>query len=70
MQTVKRQVLEEARGRKVVQASLNYIAQTSEKPVYYAYDPLPETARQRGCLFPQTVPLVANRDRNSKVALV
>jgi hypothetical protein len=51
MQTVKRQVLEEARGRKVVQASLNYIAQTSEKPVYYAYDPLPETARQTGLLI-------------------
>ena len=35
----------------MVQASLNYISQTSEKSVYYAYDPPPGTARQTGLLI-------------------
>jgi hypothetical protein len=35
----------------VVQASMNYISQTSEKSVYYAYDPPPGTARQTGLII-------------------
>ncbi len=48
----------------VVEASLNYIAETSEKPVYYAYEPPPGVPRQTGRFAAQAVPI-----GNARVAL-
>jgi len=38
-----------------VEASLNYITESSEKPVYYAYEPPPGVPRQTGRFVPQPV---------------
>jgi hypothetical protein len=40
-----------------VEASLNYIAESSEKPVYYAYEPPAGTPRVTGTFAAQTVPI-------------
>ena len=48
----------------LVDASLNYIAETSEKPVYYAYEPPPGVPRVSGRFTPQTMPI-----RNARTML-
>jgi hypothetical protein len=48
-----------------LEASLNYIAETSEKPVYYAYEPPAGVARVTGRFAAQSTPIHnarANRD--------
>ena len=40
-----------------VEASLNYITESSEKPVYYAVEPPPGTPRVTGTFVAQTVPI-------------
>jgi hypothetical protein len=40
-----------------VDASLNYIAESSEKPVYYAYEPPPGTPRVSGKFVAHTLPI-------------
>jgi len=47
----------------LVDASLNYIAESSEKPVYYAYDPPPGVPRVSGRFVAQTMPV-----RNARAA--
>lgn len=41
----------------LVDASLNYIAESSEKPVYYAYEPPPGVPRVSGRFVAQTMPV-------------
>jgi len=48
----------------LVDASLNYIAETSEKPVYYAYEPPPGVPRVSGRFTAQTMPI-----RNARTML-
>jgi hypothetical protein len=43
------------RADKGVEATLNYIAETAEKPVYYAYEPPAGIPRQTGRFLPQKV---------------
>jgi hypothetical protein len=40
-----------------VEAALNYIAESSEKPVYYAYEPPVGTPRVSGTFVPHVVPI-------------
>jgi hypothetical protein len=40
-----------------IDASLNYIAESSEKPVYYAYEPPPGVPRVSGRFVAQTMPI-------------
>ena len=47
----------------LVDASLNYIAESSEKPVYYAYEPPPGVPRVSGRFVAQTMPV-----RNARAA--
>jgi hypothetical protein len=42
---------------KPIEASLNYISESSEKPVYYAYEPPPGTPRVTGQFVARTVPI-------------
>lgn len=41
----------------VIEAALNYIAESSEKPVYYAYEPPPGTSRVSGKFVAHAVPI-------------
>jgi hypothetical protein len=50
-------------AQNLVDASLNYIAETSEKPVYYAYEPPPGVPRVSGRFVAQTMPI-----RNARAA--
>ena len=52
------------RAGDVTAALLNYIAESSEKPVYYAYEPPLGIPRQTGRFAPQSVPI-----RNGRTAL-
>jgi hypothetical protein len=45
------------RSFSTVEASLNYITESSEKPVYYAYEPPAGTPRVTGTFVAQTVPI-------------
>jgi hypothetical protein len=45
------------RSLSTVEASLNYITESSEKPVYYAYEPPAGTPRVTGTFVAQTVPI-------------
>jgi hypothetical protein len=45
------------RSLSTVEASLNYITESSEKPVYYAYEPPAGTPRVTGTFVGQTVPI-------------
>jgi hypothetical protein len=45
------------RAEDIVEAPLNYIAESSEKPVYYAYEPPPGIPRQTGQFASQSVPI-------------
>jgi hypothetical protein len=45
------------RSLNIVEASLNYITGSSEKPVYYAYEPPAGTPRVTGTFVAQTVPI-------------
>jgi hypothetical protein len=47
-----------------VEAPLNYIAESSEKPVYYAYEPPPGVPRQTGQFAPRSVQI-----RNARAGL-
>jgi hypothetical protein len=44
-----------------VQAILNYIVRSSEKPVIYTYDPPPGIPRSTGTTEPKTVPIRSGR---------
>ena len=44
-----------------VEALLNYIGKSVEKPVYYTYEPPPGTPRQTGRFEPQSVPIQNGR---------
>jgi len=46
---------EQSHAENAIEASLNYIGETSEKPVYYAYEPPPGTLRQTARFIPQRV---------------
>jgi hypothetical protein len=50
-------------------ASLNYIAESSEKPVYYAYDPPPGVPRVSGRFVAQTMPIQNARAAREKFSL-
>src|SRR5215471_1148090 len=52
------------RAGEIVAALLNYIAESSGKPVYYAYEPPPGIPRQTGQFAPQSVPI-----RNGRTVL-
>ena len=56
-------------GAAAVQASLNYIEPTSEKPVYYAYEPPAGTRRQTGQFQAHTVPIRDARAELSELTL-
>ena len=45
-----------------VQANLNYLADSSERPVYYTYDPPPGTPRSTAKFVTQAVPIRSARD--------
>jgi hypothetical protein len=45
----------ESRTRNAVEASLNYIAESSERQVYYVYEPPPRTPKITGEFVPRTV---------------
>jgi hypothetical protein len=47
----------EQQAPNLVDASLNYIAESSEKPVYYAYEPPPGVPRVSGRFVAQTMPI-------------
>ena len=49
------------RAEKTVEASLNYISEFSEKPVYYAFDPPAGIARQTGKFAPHSLPIQNGR---------
>ena len=48
---------EDNRAEESVEALLNYIAESGEKPVYYAYEPPPGIPRQTGQFSSQSVPI-------------
>ena len=52
------------RAEESVEALLNYIAESGEKPVYYAYEPPPGIPRQTGHFASQSVPI-----RNGRAVL-
>jgi hypothetical protein len=52
-----------------VHASLNYIAESSEKPVYYAYEPPPGTPRQTGRFSAQIISIRNARDAVGELSL-
>jgi hypothetical protein len=45
-----------------VRANLNYLAESSERPVYYMYEPPPGTPRSAGNFITQAVPIRSARD--------
>src|SRR5277367_5670053 len=45
------------RAGTAVEASLNYIEESSERPVYYAYEPPAGTPRSTGKFLARTVPI-------------
>src|SRR5271163_1116625 len=47
----------ERRALDAVEASLNYLAETSPKPVYYAYEPPAGTRKITGEFVARTVPI-------------
>jgi hypothetical protein len=49
------------RAEGIIEALLNYITESSEKPVYYAYEPPPGVPRQTGKFAPQAVPIQDGR---------
>ena len=52
-----------------IDASLNYIAESSEKPVYYAYDPPPGVPRVSGRFVAQTMPIQNARAAQDEFSL-
>ncbi len=54
---------------KAVEASLNYIAESTEKPVYYAYEPPAGTPRQTGRFLARTVPIRNGRALVGRLSL-
>src|SRR5690348_11052644 len=52
-----------------IDASLNYIAESSEKPVYYAYDPPPGVPRVSGRFVAQTMPIQNARAAQEEFSL-
>jgi hypothetical protein len=52
-----------------VEAILNYIAASDEKPVYYAYDPPPGTPRTTGKFFAHVVPIRNARESGEDLSL-
>jgi hypothetical protein len=48
---------EGSRAVGIIEASLNYITESGEKPVYYAYEPPAGVPRQTGQFAPQSVPV-------------
>jgi hypothetical protein len=52
-----------------VEASLNYIAESSEKPVYYAYEPPPGTPRVSGKFVAHQVPIRNAREVVGELSL-
>ncbi|MBV8056114.1 MAG: methyltransferase [Deltaproteobacteria bacterium] len=60
---------EASRAEGILEASLNYIAESSEKPVYYAYEPPPGILRQTGQFAPQSVPIQNGRALVNQLSL-
>jgi hypothetical protein len=52
-----------------VEATLNYIAESSEKPVYYAYEPPPGTPRITGTFVPKPVAIRNAREVSGGLSL-
>jgi hypothetical protein len=52
-----------------VEAILNYIAASDEKPVYYAYEPPPGTPRTTGKFFAHVVPIRNARESGEDLSL-
>jgi hypothetical protein len=52
-----------------IDASLNYIAESSEKPVYYAYEPPPGVPRVSGRFVAQTMPIRSGRSVQDEFSL-
>ncbi|MBI3301912.1 MAG: methyltransferase [Deltaproteobacteria bacterium] len=52
-----------------VEAALNYLASTGEKPVYYLYPPPPGTPRQTGQYTPHTLPIHDGRTILAQLSL-
>ncbi|MBV8134941.1 MAG: methyltransferase [Deltaproteobacteria bacterium] len=52
-----------------VEAILNYIAPSDEKPVYYAYEPPPGTPRTTGKFFAHVVPIRNAREIDGDLSL-
>jgi len=63
------QPLSDVPNHAAVEASLNYIADVSEKPVYYAYEPPPGVARQTGSFEARSVPVQDGRPFLEKLSL-
>ena len=53
----------------LIDASLNYIAETGEKPVYYAYEPPPGVPRVLGRFVAQTMQIQNARDARDDFSL-
>jgi len=53
----------------LIDASLNYIAETSEKPVYYAFEPPPGVPRVSGRFVAQTTPIQNARGARDEFSL-
>jgi hypothetical protein len=56
-------------GINFVYAQLNYLAESTPKPVNYAYDPLAGVPRRSGKYLPQTVAVHNGRELLSKFSL-
>ena len=52
-----------------VQATLNYLADSSEKPVYYTFEPPAGTPRSTGTFVAKTVPIHSARDLAADLSL-
>jgi hypothetical protein len=57
------------RTHNIVEASLNYLADSTEKPVYYAYEPPTGVPRQTGKFAQQPVPVRNARDVVDELSL-
>ena len=61
--------VENHRSASVVETSLNYIADATEKPVYYAYEPPAGVPRQTGQFAPRSVVVRNGRDVVDELSL-
>jgi hypothetical protein len=64
-----RSIGESNKGEGIVEALLNYIVESGEKPVYYAFEPPPGVPRQTGQFAPQFVAIQNGRALAQELSL-